>query len=534
MFALAILIGVYSYSLFILGVISLLYPVTVIFISVLWVLAVIWWFRKEGNFPKTDKLSVLTSIKKTSLFSKICLILIFLIWLINFIGTLAPEVSFDALWYHLTIPKIFVDNNSVFYIPGGLYYYSVMPKLVDMLYIPAVMLNSALAAKLIHFSFGILSLVVLYKISRAFLSQSISLFVLLIFSSNLVVSWLATTAYIDLGRTFFELMSVYGIVLYIKEKKELWLVESAVMAGFAISTKIIAAGSLAVLVPVLLYLFRKDIAKGIKFSIYYVLIAVFITSPYLIFSWLNTGNPIYPIFSEFYARPYEGTSFFSVPIDIWRTFVTGDDPINPIYIMSLPFIFLVLRKLSRFEKIFVIYALFSFLVWMITPQTGGGRYLLPYLPILSVLVGFIVKYLENKTIKNLIIIIGFVVALTTVGYRTLASTKYFDLILGKQSQEEYLKNNLNFSFGDFYDTTGYFSKTLNDGDKVLVYGLHNLWYADFSFIHESYVRTGDEFNYILAPTDMVLPERFKLWREVFTDHNVGVTLYTLGGGKWVY
>src|SRR5690606_34153041 len=103
--------------------------------------------------------------------SKFLIVLLIILWLINLIGVLAPEISFDALWYHLTIPKIFAQNHAITHIPGGLYYYSLMPKLVDLLYIPAVMVNSAIGAKLIHFTFGILTLIVLYKIARSYLPQ---------------------------------------------------------------------------------------------------------------------------------------------------------------------------------------------------------------------------------------------------------------------------------------------------------------------------------------------------------------------------
>ena len=44
-------------------------------------------------------------------------LLLFLVVLqvsINLIGVLGPELAFDALWYHLTLPKIYLEKHSLF------------------------------------------------------------------------------------------------------------------------------------------------------------------------------------------------------------------------------------------------------------------------------------------------------------------------------------------------------------------------------------------------------------------------------------
>jgi len=83
-------------------------------------------------------------------------IIIVLQVLINLVGVLGPEISFDALWYHLTIPKVFLLNHSIFHIPGNLLYYSDLPKLGELLYIPALSFFNEIAAKFVHFAFGLL------------------------------------------------------------------------------------------------------------------------------------------------------------------------------------------------------------------------------------------------------------------------------------------------------------------------------------------------------------------------------------------
>src|SRR3989344_8285715 len=173
--------------------------------------------------------------------------------LINLIGALGPEFSFDALWYHLTIPKIFINEHKIFFIPGGLFYYSIMPKLGEMLFIPALMFGNEIISKLIQWTFGMLSAFVVYKISRNFFDQKLSIIASLIFYSSLVVAWQSTIAYIDLIRSFFEIMALWGFLEFYKSKNNKWLIGSALMIGFAISTKLLAVGSLLIFSALTIY-----------------------------------------------------------------------------------------------------------------------------------------------------------------------------------------------------------------------------------------------------------------------------------------
>ena len=107
MFTLAILIGIYSYLIFFLGIAGLLYKPVIIGVTVVWVGIVIYIFchpdRKsplpplvKGVFSRTGDL-VARNDKYRFLFLS-CLL--FLQIIINLIGALAPELALDALWYH--------------------------------------------------------------------------------------------------------------------------------------------------------------------------------------------------------------------------------------------------------------------------------------------------------------------------------------------------------------------------------------------------------------------------------------------------
>lgn len=511
MFVVAILIGFYSYGIFLLGILGFLTQTVVISYSLALLITLLFYFRRTILLNIHKLFNFLLNLKR---WDKFYLSLIAILALINFIGALGPETAFDALWYHLTLPKIYLSEGKIFYLQGSLLYYSAMPKLIEMLYVAALSFDKEILAKLIHFSFGMGSLLVLYKTSRVCLSQKFSILVLLIFYSNLVVAWQSTTAYIDLGRTFFEVAAFFSIVRYVDTKNKKFLVLGAILLGFAISTKILAIVTLLIF-AILLIILRTSIVSLLKF----ILISLLIPLPWFIFSYISTGNPFYPFFSDVYkASP-------SINFNSFLSFVHSQDPISPIYLISFPLIFWVFRRFDQKLKVVAYYSALAFFFWYITPQTGGGRFIMPYLPAFSILVAAIIFNMKSRLIKSYLVLLIVIIAVISIAYRSVANAKYLPVIAGYESKHAFLSKNLNFPYGDFYDTDRFFEKRIKRGDRVLIYGTHNLYYVNFPFFHESYLSEEDEFNYVLTQ-NADLPEKYYSWKLVYQNKQTNVKLYS--------
>jgi len=516
MFTLAIFIGLYGYVIFFLGVMGLLYTKFVLPVTVLFALGTIIIFKPALKFRRLSKGEIF---------------LIFLLTaqaIINITGVLGPERSFDALWYHLTLPKLYVQNHAITYFPGWLLYYSAMPKLTEMLYTVALLFKSEVVAKCIHFLFGLLVLDGIYKITRKSFDRSISLMAVLIFYSNLVVGWMSITGYIDLARTFYELMTFWAFLLFAQKRKRIYLILSAVFMGLTISTKLISVGSFIIYVPLFLWFFgiRKNLRQTLRYLIIFIIISLLIPLPWFIFSYIHTGNPVYPIFSGYPLdkNPLHLLNPANFVNESWSLLTQSQDPLSPIYLIFFPFVLLCIKQLKKYEKIYALYSFLGLVVWYLTPRTGGGRFILPYLPVASILIAIVLTKLPQWIKKYSMILIIFT-TLISIGYRGFANKRYVPVILGKQTKTDFLAKNLNFKFGDFYDVDGYFTKTIKPTDKVLIYGIHNLYYVNFPFVHESYLKTGDPFNYILVG-DGNLPEKYSNWRLIYQNNNTGVKLYT--------
>ncbi len=524
MFALALLIGIYSYLIFALGLLGILSGLPILLITIVFVILSIVTFP-----PQLKNLQLRISNKKI----RHLLVLFSSLAFVNLIGALGPELAFDALWYHLTLPKIFLGRHSIDFISGGLFYYSAMPKLGEMLFIPGLMFGNEILPKLIQWAFGILTSVVIYKVSRKFLDEKLSIIAVLIFYGNLVVAWQSTVAHIDLIRTFFEVMALWGFINWYEAKNKKWLVESAVMIGLAISTKLIALGTIPIFITLLL-IFDKNWKKAIGNSLIFVAVSILVSFPWFVFAFINTGNPFFPVFSNMYpvGLSWDLLNPINILRDLFNLFLRNDDPISPIYIIFLPLLILIYKRLNKQVRVVVLYSLLSLAVWYFTPRTGGGRFILPYLPAFSILAASVMANINISWFKKYLVGLIIVVFITTIAYRLLANIKFVPVILGLQTKQEFLTKNLNFDFGDFYDTDGFFAKNIKEG-KVLLYGFHNLYYANFPFIHETYVKKGDRFNYI-ATQKNELPLRFKHWTKVYENRLTNVKVYSLGGMMWIY
>ena len=532
MFEIAFLIGIYSYLIFFLGVLGVLYKNNIFVVTAVYLIIVLYYFFKKKRLHNLGKI-------KFDRFSIFLIVLISAQALVNFIGVLAPEISFDSLWYHLVLPKIFLINHAVSHISGGLLYYSDMPKFTEMLYVSALSFGSETIAKLIHFSFGLLILFSIYKISRKFLPKKFSLVAVLIFYSSLVVGWESITAYVDLARTFFEVLAFWGFLNWFESKSTKWLVISGVMMSFAITSKLVAVASL----PVFLLLFayeayskKERILLVVKRVFVFVFFAFLIPLPWFMFSFINTGNPFYPYFSNI---PVDSGQSLVIPDllfifrDFYNLFLNLSDPISPLYLLLLPLIIVVLKKADLKVKFLALYTFSAIIIWYLTQEARGGRFIMPYLPVFAVLAAYAVGKIKNKKIEAVAIIVVVIVSLSSILYRDLANKKFIPVLLGRESKSQFLTNNLNFSFGDFYDTDGYFAKTIKSSDKVLLFGFHNLYYVNFPFIDSSFIKKGDKFNYI-AVQDSGIPARFSNWKEIYYNKTTHVKLYTKEGKEWVY
>lgn len=409
---------------------------------------------------------------------------------INLLGALSPEVGFDALWYHLTLPKLYLEAGRIYYVSGGLLYYSEMPRLAEFLYIPLIKLAGDTGPHILSWLSGIGIAVIIYKISRKYLDPTTSLLSTCLFYTTPLVGWQSGSAYVDLIRTFFEVLAFYLVI----DRRFIW---AAVVMGFAASTKTLALGSIPIL-AIISFLHSKRIIT--PFII--IIIPLLIAFPWFLSAYNNTGFPFYPIGAGVLDNTHSpNLDFWNLPKlfhDYVGLFLFPTDLISPIYLFFIPFLFFLSgSRPKKTFNLFITYFVLAFLLWYFIPHTGGGRFILPYLPVVSVLIGLTVFWQKYRLLKIFLTSLILASILVNVFYRTAAISRNLPYLLGRETKEEFLCKRLDFKTSVFVDCDGFFKKTIKPTDLVLVKNLHNLYYINFPFVHETWFN-GEKYNYVLS------------------------------------
>lgn len=518
MFLTGLLIGIYSYVILVLGLLSRLNVLLIILVTILFLTTLFWGFRKKfaGFF-----------VTSVSLPERIILLTFFLLATVNIVGALGPETAFDALWYQLMIPRLFIEAGKIYFPSDNLFYYALMPKLGGMLYVSALSLFDETAAKLIHFLFGLLTSFVVFRIFRIYFNRKISIFAALVFYASPVVSWLSITSYVDLIRSFYESIALFFFLKFVKLRDNSYIYKSSIMLGFAICTKILSFGTIPVfLVGILLTNKNFSILKKIKLLSAYFFITALIPLPWFLISYYYTKNPFYPLFSNLQLRnfSFELLNPFVFVKTFMNIFLFGPDPLLPFYLMILPLVGFTFFKLVRRHFFVLLYVVLTYVVWYTTSQSGGTRFLVPFLPG-YLLIGFLaIKELKEKFIKNLTYFVTYIFCIVTIGYRGIANSVYLPVLIGLESKEEFLLKRLNFQFGDFYDENREIKKIVKE-QYVLLVNMHNLYYVDFNFVLTERDKRWDG-QYILVQNGQ-LPEKFKKAKIIYNNSKTLVVLYKL-------
>lgn len=455
---------------------------------------------------------------------KILFLIIFISAILALLTTLLPETGFDALWYHLTIPKLYLENGEVYHIPGGLLYYSEMPRLVEFLYLPLLKWWGSQGAHLLDFLSGIGSAVVIYLLSKKWLAKNYALLAVAIFYVTPLVSWTSGSAYVDLPRTFWEILTVY----YLFERK---ILLAGLIFGLAISTKTLALGSYLPLLAVIYFLkySRDDILRFLSIS-------AAVGLPWFLSALLNTGHFLYPIGAGILdsqhnlpiLQPGVFWNFFG---DVWKLFMYPEDVISPVFVLLIPFIVLFFRKMPRELRILASYSLLSYIVWWLIPRTGGGRFILPYLPVWAIVGSAAIFFQKDILVKNLLITVVVAISLFNLGYRAVALKKALPFFLGRESETGYLCQNIDFSLSTFVDCDGFVRANITSEDTLLVVGVHNLYYMDVPFVHDSWYRGQNITKLLLQNSSLSqIPEILKgyQWRLIYTNNLTRVKIYQQG------
>jgi len=237
---------------------------------------------------------------------------------LSVIGALAPAAGrdYDALVYHLTIPKVYLREGGIHFIPW--LSHSNFPFSMEMLYLLGLLLDGQALSKLFHFACGWLTAIAVFAFARRGWGARAGWLGAAIFVAVPVIAWELRCAYNELSFALFGFLTVYALGRWgegrrgepssasSQENGAGWLWLSALMCGMALATKMLAAAVVVFGVLVLLWALVREAARGraLRRAVVFTLIALAVASPWYVKSYLWTGNPVYPFFYQLFDGRY--------------------------------------------------------------------------------------------------------------------------------------------------------------------------------------------------------------------------------------
>jgi 4-amino-4-deoxy-L-arabinose transferase-like glycosyltransferase len=408
----AIGLGTVSYLSFGLATLGLYQPDNVRILLAMVLLSGSLWFlfvgaRSLGGLQSKRRLSAVMAIPHYRVRVQIWQVVALAGLLVALIGALAPEIEYDALWYHLWLPKLWLEQGHAVDVVSE--YVSLYPLTWELIFGAGMLLGNAISAKLLHFVCLPLSGLAVYQLVRRFVPQASPWLAVAILTTVPTLLWEATTAYIDLALAFYNCLVVYALLRYVERRSLQWLVLAALTLGLALATKHLALFVWALAVGgLVLRLWLEDRAPGRALAMGALLGSVSLLLPLAWYAraWYASGNPFFPeLYSVFGAQPVERwstltdhglanfTSRFGdprtplnwllLPWNVTMHSARYGGALSPVFLILLPA--LILRRCNGASSWLFAFVAIYVVLWASPASSFQVRFLVPVVPLLAAL-----------------------------------------------------------------------------------------------------------------------------------------------------
>ena len=285
---------------------------------------------------------------------------------LNFLMAMLPPVdAFDALLYHLTVPKLWLQD-------GGLRAYNIphywFPGLVEGIYFWGLGLGSEIVSHLIHFTCALCVILLVWDWTRRLWGDLTAGWAVMLLVSMPSLLLLATWPYTDLALIFFGLAMLYTLAYGQEQTDRRWWAISAICAGMAMGVKYTSfVMPLTAVILIVIWTFQRKLelfTEILKFG----LISAGTGLIWYLRNWIWMGNPVYPFlfggryWDEFRAIWYAGSGTGSgwdlgalvlLPLTItlgYQDVNSIDSDIGPLILLLLPAALWAMTDLKKAEE----------------------------------------------------------------------------------------------------------------------------------------------------------------------------------------
>ena len=517
----AIGIVLFTFYSFILLSIGIFYRIPVI----IFILPIFIFHKKLLEWISEILKAISSKMESTTLFEGTFLFIPIILLFPSFILLFSPPLYWDELVYHLFIPKTYISSHR-FVSPEYLIYFDA-PHNINIFYgfISSLFGNTSLCV-FFHSFMGIGSTLLIYLLGRKYFSSGAGKIAALIFITAPAITKELRIAYVDLGSTFFFLLSIYTFMKGYENKSLKYFSLAGIFLGFTIGIKYPAIYCAVTFLPFFFFPLKEEKRKYLFIFWGTTFITFF---PWLLKNFIMTGNPIYPnLYVLFEGKNWNRNlsillnewlqgmgmgmghnfnDFFKLP---WRLSVKGwyqyelfADTISPFFFFPLIFLPLVILREYKESKInlkifiFLGMGLIFLICWFYGSQQV--RFLIPGLALFAIVSGYaidsilssIINFLKIKESpdkqiiplnKWLLLVTYIFIACYSVGVEQEAYDfvqPAFHVSFGNMEIPEYITR---IRRSNSYNAVMWINKNLPKNSKILMFFENRGFYLEREFI----------------------------------------------------
>src|SRR3989338_4758851 len=507
-FSQAVGLVIFSYATFAIGLLGFLHS---IYFRVILLLLLLIFYRRV----KKAVLYLWRSIRHHDYklnFDNILLLMLAVLAVLNLAAALAPVHSSDAIAHHIAVPKIYAEQHRITSIPDIIP--SNYPLAANMLFLDGYLLESGELSETVAVYIGLLLALAIYFFCARYFTKRSGLLAAAIFYTLPIFSLYNVRGFVDIATGLYAFLAVYAFFIWHSTGKKSMIAVSAAMAGMAASTKTSAILAPAIIGVFLAYDYliikRKRDFNGLAL---YAMVAAGVALPWLARAFINTGNPVYPLFynifggqylnsvlSQFWTETLAGVGLGTGVIELiklpWNATMhstafrelTGIGPVFLAYVPAL----LLMKNVDKKIKVLLLMTAAFIIPWFFTAQIL--RYLFVAFAMLSVASAYSVSMMLKKKLTVVAAVSFAVIIAVNAAMWAGANSDELKVAAGVQTREDFLRQKV-----QNYELLQYANENLQEA-KICLYGdirgyysehdyvgCHPAWqgYIDFSTINSS-------------------------------------------------
>ena len=263
-----------------------------------------------------------------------CLLLLAAAIVVSFavLEGITPPTDADSLAYHFALPKQFVQNGALEFVPRAVD--GAVPLLIHMTYVIVYGLGGEMALTLWTGVVSAMAVVFLYVVARRYLGTHWSFATALLYATAPAFVYGGVSGQVETKLALFVIGAAFAIVEGLRTGLIRYVVLAGLMAGCYAGAKYLGLFFVvACAVPFLLH--KQWLTHAVVYSV-----AVAIAgSQWYIWNWAYTGDPTFPILFQLLGIP-DSAIWNSEQDEIFRKVYYGAEsplPNNPFWFIVYPF-----------------------------------------------------------------------------------------------------------------------------------------------------------------------------------------------------